>query len=168
MAADIVQGILKRISAALLCAVLAVWAGGCGTASVEREPDWIHVRLKKNPNTLDPARIVDLDSARIAAKIFSALIGFDEQLQPIGDLARSWTLSADGRTYLFTLRDDAFFSNGRAVTAEDVIFSFERVLAPQTRSPRTWVLSRIQGADAFMQGRSVRGFGSQGIRASQA
>ena len=162
MAEISVRWILKRISAALLCVVLAVWAGGCGTASVEREPDWIQVRLKKNPNTLDPARIVDLDSARIAAKLFSALIGFDEQLQPTGDLARSWTLSTDGRTYLFTLRDDVFFFNGRAVTAQDVIFSFERVLAPQTRSPRTWVLSRIEGADAFMQGRSA---GVSGLRA---
>ncbi len=147
---------LKKISTALLCGAVAVWVSGCTAASVEREPDWIQVRLKKNPNTLDPARIVDLDSARIAAKLFSGLVSFDAQLQPIGDLSRSWILSADGRTYHFVLRDDAFFSNGRAVTAHDVVFSFERVLAPQTRSPRTWVLSRIQGADAFMQGHADR------------
>ena len=147
---------LKIISAALLCSAVAILVSGCTAASVEREPDWIHMRLKKNPNTLDPARIVDLDSARIAAKLFNGLVGFDAQLQPVGDLARSWTLSADGRTYCFALRDDVLFSNGRLVTAHDVIFSFERVLAPQTRSPRTWVLSRIQGADAFMQGRLDR------------
>ncbi len=147
---------LKIISAALLCGAVAIWVGGCTSASVERESDWIYVRLKQNPNTLDPARIVDLDSARIAAKLFNGLVGFDAQLQPVGDLARSWTLSADGRTYCFALRDDVLFFNGRLVTAHDVIFSFERVLAPQTRSPRTWVLSRIQGADAFMQGRLDR------------
>ena len=147
---------LKIICAALLCSAVAIWVGGCTAASVERESDWIHVRLKKNPNTLDPARIVDLDSARIAAKLFNGLVGFDAQLQPVGDLARSWTVSADGCTYCFVLRDDVLFSNGRVMTAHDVIFSFERVLAPQTRSPRTWVLSRIQGADAFMQGRLDR------------
>jgi peptide/nickel transport system substrate-binding protein/oligopeptide transport system substrate-binding protein len=123
------------------------------------------VRLKKNPATLDPARIVDLDSARIAAKLFSGLVSFDEQLQPCADLARSWTLSDDGRTYRFELRDDAFFLNGRAVTAQDVVFSFERVLAPQTRSPRTWVLARIQGADAFMQGRAARVAGLRAVSA---
>ncbi len=137
-----------------MCAAAACWMGGCTGASVEREPGWIYVRLKKNPATLDPARIVDLDSARIAAKLFSGLVGFDDRLRPCPDLARSWTLSHDGRTYRFELRDDAFFFNGRAVTAHDVAFSFERVLAPQTRSPRTWVLARIQGADAFMQGRT--------------
>lgn len=156
MAETFFRWILKIISAAFLCGAVAVCVCGCTAASVEREPDWIHVRLKKNPNTLDPARIVDLDSARIAAKLFNGLVSFDGQLQPIGDLARSWTLSADGRTYRFALRDDAFFCNGRPVTAQDVIFSFERVLAPQTRSPRTWVLSRIQGAADFMQGRSTR------------
>jgi len=148
-----------QINVLLLCAGLCL--GGCTATSVEREADWIYVRLKKNPNTLDPARIVDLDSARIAAKIFNGLVSFDEQLQPTGDLARSWTLSADGRTYQFFLRNDARFFNGRIVTARDVVFSFERVLAPQTRSPRTWVLSRIRGADAFMQGRSA---GVSGLR----
>ena len=156
MAEISLRWILRKISAALLCGVVAFLVSGCTLASVERDPDWIYVRLKKNPNTLDPARIVDLDSARIAAKLFNGLVGFDAQLQPIGDLARSWTLSADGRTYCFTLRDDAIFFNGRTVRAQDVVFSFERVLAPQTRSPRTWVLSRIQGAADFMQGYSAR------------
>jgi peptide/nickel transport system substrate-binding protein/oligopeptide transport system substrate-binding protein len=75
---------------------------------------------------------------------------------PVGDLALSWTLSRDGRIYRFALRKDALFFNGRPVTAHDVAFSFERVLAPETRSPRTWVLSRIQGAEAFMRGSAGR------------
>jgi ABC-type transport system substrate-binding protein len=154
MAVDIAHVILRRAAAACLCAAVALWISGCNGVSAEREADWVYVRLKKNPTTLDPARIVDLDSARIAAKLFSALVTFDEQLRPSPDLSRFWSLSPDGRTYRFELRDDAFFFNGRAVTARDVVFSFERVLAPATRSPRTWVLSRIQGADAFMQGRA--------------
>ncbi len=156
MAADIDRGFLRKTGAALICAAVAVCLSSCTASFSEREPDWMYVRLKKNPATLDPARIVDLDSARIAAKLFNGLVSFDEDLQICADLARSWTLSADGRTYRFELRDDAVFFNGRAVTADDVIFSFERVLAPQTRSPRTWVLARIRGADAFMQGRTER------------
>jgi len=165
MAADFARRILRKTGAALMCAAAACWIGGCSEASVEREPGWIYVRLKKNPATLDPARIVDLDGARIAAKLFRGLVGFDEQLRPCPDLARSWTLSDDGRTYRFELRDDALFSNGRALTAHDVVFSFERVLAPQTRSPRTWVLSRIKGADAFMRGRAERVAGLRALSA---
>ena len=81
---------LKIISAALLCSVVSIWVGGCTSASVDREPDWIYVRLKKNPNTLDPARIVDLDSARIAAKLFNGLVGFDAQLA--GYLLSQWSM----------------------------------------------------------------------------
>jgi len=155
MDAAIAREFFKKAVAALVCSAAFFWALGC-VAPVERDPGWVYVRLKKNPATLDPARIVDLDSARIAAKLFNGLVTFDSRLRPCGDLARCWTLSDDGRTYRFTLRDDAFFFNGRAVTADDIIYSFERVLAPQTRSPRTWVLSRIRGAADFMQGRAAR------------
>ncbi|MBM4309647.1 MAG: ABC transporter substrate-binding protein [Deltaproteobacteria bacterium] len=163
MAAECARWILRKTAAALICAAAAFWTSGCTPAAVERDPGCINVRLKKNPATIDPARIVDLDSARIAAKLFNGLITFDDELQPRPDLARSWTLSADGRIYRFELRDDAFFFNGRAVSAHDVVFSFERVLAPQTRSPRTWVLARIQGADAFMQGRAERVTGLRAV-----
>ena len=137
------------VKTAVVLLSAAVLANSCGPVFVEREPDWIYVRLKKNPNTLDPARIVDLDSARVAAKLFNALVGFDDQLQPIGDLARSWTLSSDGRIYRFILRDDAIFFNGRPVTAHDVVYSFERVLAP----PNT--LAAHLGAVAHTGGRGL-------------
>lgn len=112
------------------------------------------VRLTQSPPTLDPARIVDLDGARIAAKLFNGLVAFGETLEPVPDIAASWAVSADGRTYTFTLKPGVRFFNGRPVSAGDFVYSFRRVLSPETRSPRTWVLSRIRGAREFMEGKA--------------
>jgi peptide/nickel transport system substrate-binding protein/oligopeptide transport system substrate-binding protein len=57
-------------------------------------------------------------------------------------------------TYTFRLRDDAVFHNGRRVTAEDVAWSYERLLRPATKSPRRWLLEPLAGADEFTAGRS--------------
>src|SRR5690606_8255523 len=55
-------------------------------------------------------------------------------------------------TYTFHLRKGARFSNGKAVTSGDVRYSFTRILLPETNSQRKWVLDRIAGADAVIDG----------------
>ena len=77
---------------------------------------------------------------------------FDRQLALQPDLAEKWTVSDDGTIYTFHLYPGARFTNGREVTSHDFKYSFERVLDPATRSPRTWVLDRIKGAKKFMGG----------------
>lgn len=129
---------------------------GCSGTENSRDAATLHIRLKRDPPTLDPARIVDLDGARIAARLFSGLVAFSDSLDPVPDTARSWSVSPDGLRYVFELERNVRFFNGRELTAGDVRYSFERVLDPRTRSPRTWVLSRIRGARAFMQGREAR------------
>jgi len=161
------KSLFMRTSAA--CAALLMLctaAAGCRNADPGSRPlsGELRVRLRKNPATLDPARIVDLDGARIAAKLYNGLVGFDEHFRPIPDLAGSWRVSEDGRTYTFFLKRGILFHNGRELTADDVLYSFERVLRPQTCSPRTWVLSRIAGAEEFLKGRatSIAGLQKQG------
>lgn len=68
-------------------------------------------------------------------EIFSGLttIGSDMQVHP--DLADSWTLSEDRKTYTFKLRPEAKFANGKPITAQDFKYSFERVADPARKSP---------------------------------
>ncbi|MCX5898106.1 MAG: ABC transporter substrate-binding protein, partial [Proteobacteria bacterium] len=113
------------------------------------------MRLKASPTTVDPALIVDVYGAQIAAKLYNGLVCFNDDLAPAPDIAQSWSVSSDGLVYLFKLRKGVRFFNGREVTARDFRYSFERVLNPKTRSPRTWVLSRIHGAGSFMAGKSA-------------
>jgi len=134
--------------------LLAAALTGCRWRGEGRTPGHLHLRLSSNPTTLDPALIVDVTGATIAAKLFNGLVRFNEALDIVPDAARTWTLSPDGRTYTFRLRRGMTFSNGREVTAEDFRYSFERVLKPATRSPITWVLDRIEGTREVMAGRT--------------
>ena len=67
-------------------------------------------------------------------------------------IAESFAVSDDGKTWTFNLRSGAKFHNGREITADDFKYSFERVLDPETRSPKAWMLSIIAGAQAFQDG----------------
>lgn len=123
----------------------------CGSRQ-ERLPGHLYLRLGTNPTTLDPAFIIDVSGASITAKLFNGLVRFDDDMSVAPDIALSWEISPDGRTYRFSLRDDVAFTSGRKVTAHDFKYSFERVLYPGTKSPRSWVLDRIDGAREYQQG----------------
>jgi ABC-type transport system substrate-binding protein len=151
-----------RLLGLILLALLVIPAGGCPRTDDGRLPGYLYLRLNSNPTTLDPALITDVQGGGIAAKLFDGLVRFNENLEIVPDIARSWSLSPDQLTYTFHLRRDARFSNGRKVTAHDFQYSFERVLTPKTKAPLTWVLDKLEGAGDFMSGRSAR---VSGIRA---
>ena len=64
-------------------------------------------------------------------------------------LAKSWEISPDGRTYTFKLRDDVTFCSGKKFTAEDVVYTFTRLKAPETRAPFGWRAGEIKGLRAI-------------------
>jgi peptide/nickel transport system substrate-binding protein/oligopeptide transport system substrate-binding protein len=115
---------------------------------------FLYLRLNTNPTTLDPALVVDVMGGSIGAKLFNGLVRFREDLSIGPDIAESWSVSKDHKTYTFKLRKGVTFSNGREVTTKDFKYSFERVLDPKTRSPNTWVLNKIMGAREFMDRKS--------------
>ncbi len=127
----------------------------------DRLDGFLYLRLNNNPTTLDPAHIVDVMGGIISAKVFNGLVRFGEDLSIKSDIAESWSVSKDNRTYRFKFKKGVTFSNGREVTAGDFKYSFERILNPKTKSPNTWVLSKIKGAKEFMDGKSNT---VQGIR----
>jgi len=138
----------------ILSLLLTVYSAGCHPRDETRLPNHLYLRLNSNPTTLDPALITDVQGGGIAAKLFNGLVRFDEDLTIIPDIARSWSLSKDQRTYTFRLRNTVRFSNGRTVNAGDFRYSFERVLTPGTKAPLTWVLDKIEGADDFISGKA--------------
>ena len=86
-------------------------------------------------STLDPALSQEVSSWSYLIQIFSGLVSLDDQLRIIPDLAESWDVSPDGRSYTFHLRPGARFHNGKEVTASDFKYSLERALDPATQSP---------------------------------
>jgi ABC-type transport system substrate-binding protein len=148
-------GTRSALAVLFLLAVLLAAASGCRRSQDGRLPGYLYLRLNNNPTTLDPALITDVQGGGIAAKLFNGLVRFNENLDIVPDIARSWKLSDDQLTYTFRLRRDVRFSNGRKVTSKDVKYSFERVLAPATKAPLTWVLDKIAGAGDFMAGKNA-------------
>lgn len=105
------------------------------------------------PQTLDPATMTGVPEGRIARALYEGLTypNLDDLTQPKPGVAHSWTVSPDGKTYTFYLRENAKWSNGAAVTAEHFLFSWRRVLAPNTGSQYAELLWPIQNARAFNQ-----------------
>ncbi len=83
-----------------------------------------------NPRDYDPATTHG-SGDKLA---FSGLVAFDPRLNLVPDLAESWKVSPDGMTYTFQIRQNARFQDGRPVTAQDVIYSWERAADPNTQS----------------------------------
>jgi oligopeptide transport system substrate-binding protein len=104
--------------------------------------------------TLDPARIGDAADVQLLLQLYAGLTRLDEEGEPYPSLAEAWTVSDDGRTYTFRLRDGLRFSDGTSLTAEDVRRSWLRILDPETRSSAPDVLNVIVGAQARLAGGS--------------
>jgi ABC-type transport system substrate-binding protein len=134
------------------CCILAFSLFLPSCSSKNKIDGYIYYRLNADPTTLDPALVTDVTGGTITAKLFNGLVKFDSDLKVVPDLAESWQIADGGKSFLFHLRRGVTFGNGREVTAQDVRFSFMRVLDPREKSPNTWVLEKIVGAKEFMRG----------------
>lgn len=83
---------------------------------------------------LDPAKNPASAAIRIFDLMYSRLTRLDTQMRPQPDLAESWGISPDGKTYTFHLRKGVKFHNGRDLTSADVKYTYERILDPATAS----------------------------------
>lgn len=88
------------------------------------------------------------DASRVPmAMIYETLTERDEHGKMVGALAEKWDVSADGKTYTFTLRKNAKFSDGSAITADDVKFSFERMKTGEVLKSQLAVLQSVDAVD---------------------
>jgi oligopeptide transport system substrate-binding protein len=95
----------------------------------------------QGPETLDPAQVRDLSAVTLLRQIYRGLIFYDDDLNPVPELAESYELSADGLTYTFVLRAGASFQDGSPITANDVAFSLSRAVNPDTVEGDTSLLA---------------------------
>ena len=105
------------VASLLLCCVIALFAGCSSNASTT--PNSLTFLLESNPTNLDPRFATDAASQHIDGLLFSSLLERDAQMTLHGDLAESWETS-DPLTWIFHLRKDVNFSDGRPVTSADV------------------------------------------------
>ena len=117
--------------------------------------------FSEQPGTLDPALASDAYSSIVIAQIFSPLVGLASDLEPVPQVAESWTISRDGLVYLFQIHQGVRFHNGREVTAHDFVYSLARLFKEPFRSQglAAGYLDAIVGVPEFVSGRArtIRG-----------
>jgi len=121
---------------------------------------------------LDPALIKDSNSHEVARQIFDGLIEFNDDAQPVPSLAENWQISTDKLLYTFKLREDVKFhrrssgkptrNGGRLMTAEDVVYSFKRLLKPGKDSQGAF-FHVIKGAADYSSGKTTELVGVKAV-----
>ncbi len=117
---------MRRATLLVLVTLLVMTAFGGAVAQEERV---LVVGLSEDFHRLDPQRAYEPGGSLIHKAVYDTLVTFpsDSASEILPNLAASWTISDDGLIYTFILRDDVVFSNGDPLTAEDVVFSFNRM-----------------------------------------
>ena len=101
------------------------------------------------PGSLDPALAQGTHESWVLDHVFEGLMKLDSSGKVVEGMAKEVKVSDDDLTYTFTLRDDAKWSNGDPVTAEDFEFSWKRALDPELAADYAFQLYYIKGAEAY-------------------
>jgi oligopeptide transport system substrate-binding protein len=151
--------IRKRMLALVLALSLLPTAAlaGCQTKTAAGDKEqYMNVAMNAEPGTLDPSRATDTYSSIVISEVEEALTRCEQDekgkdvIKPAG--AESWTVSDDGLTWTFKLRENKW-SDGQEVKASDYVYSIKRTLNPATASSYTGMLSPVKGADAYAAGK---------------
>lgn len=120
------------------------------------------------PQDLDPQVVQGIPELHLMQALFEGLLDEDPQdLHPIPGVAKSWDISTDGLLYTFHLRNDAKWSNGDSIIADDFVQSYKRMLTPSLGSEYSYLLWFVVGAEDYNKGR-IADFTQVGFKAQDA
>lgn len=134
----------------ILTAVFLTACGGSKSANTAVEGTVLVVNNGSEPGTLDPALSQGTHESYLLNHLFTGLLRYDKEGNLAPGMAKDMpTVSEDGLTYTFTLKDDVKWSNGDPVTAKDFEFSWLRALDPETASLYAFQLYYVKGGEAY-------------------
>ncbi|MDB5081952.1 MAG: hypothetical protein JWP00_3876 [Chloroflexi bacterium] len=122
-------------------------AAGAGTP---KRGGTVVVVASSDPGSLNPAVTTSGAIHPVTDQIFNGLVGLDDQLNPVPELAKSWQISSDGKVYTFQLQPNVKWHDGVAFTSDDVKFTFEQALLKfhsRTKAGLEGVLDKIETPD---------------------
>ncbi|WP_371802258.1 ABC transporter substrate-binding protein [Candidatus Lokiarchaeum ossiferum] len=99
--------------------------------------------------TMDPAVSTEAATNGVLQNMHLGLLTMGNNLNALAGIAKSWYVKEDNLTWVFNLRRNVKFHNGRTVNGNDVKYSFNRLLSPQLNSPAAWFLFPLEGAEEF-------------------
>ena len=108
----------------------------------------LRINLASEPDRLDPALNTTLDGGCLAVNSFAGLYAYDESGALVPNLAESYSVSEDGLTYVFTLKEGLKWSDGSPLTAADFEYSWKRAADPETGAGYSYLFAVIEGYDS--------------------
>ena len=105
----------------------------------------LRLNLASEPDKLDPALNSSVDGACLAIAAFGGLYTWNAEQQLVPGMAEGYTMSEDGMTYTFTLKDGLKWSNGDALTAKDFEYSWKRAASEETAADYSYMFNVIKG-----------------------
>ncbi|MBU4642498.1 peptide ABC transporter substrate-binding protein [Bacillus toyonensis] len=106
----------------------------------------IHLPYIAEIPTMDVTKATDGESMNVMRNVFEGLYMLGEGNKPVPGVAKSYDVSEDKKTYTFHLRDEAKWSNGMSVTADDFVFSWQRAVNPETAAEYAFLFFDIKNA----------------------
>ena len=144
-----------RITAAVLAAAFLLALTGCGSSSSAPSFTWF---VDTIPANLDPQVASAAPDVIACENLYSGLVRKKADGEIVPDLSESWTISSDGKTYTFQIKDGLTYkavkgaSTDHTITAEDFVFAFRRIFQPQTNSPYAVEFSALENSAAVLAG----------------
>jgi oligopeptide transport system substrate-binding protein len=136
----------------VFCLVLTACGGGGESTTNDASKNTLVLTDKSEPPNLDSAKSTDQVSFQILTNALEGLMRLDKDQKLVPGVAESYTVSSDKLTYTFTLRDNAKWSDGKAVTAHDFEYAWKRALDPKTASEYAYILEPIKNAMEYNAG----------------
>lgn len=143
-----IAALLSGLSSAVIAADVPA-----GTVLAKQQDLVRHI--KDEPASLDPAKAVGLPEIQVIRDLFEGLVNQDANGNIIPGVATRWQTN-DQKIWTFTLRNDAKWSDGTPVTAQDFVYSWQRLVDPATTSPFAWfaALAGIANAQNIIDGKA--------------
>jgi oligopeptide transport system substrate-binding protein len=132
----------------VLLFVVSIFGGLSVVPSAKAVAQEVTYNLGAEPPGIDPGVTIGVPEATVEMQVFDGLTRLDSKNVPQPAIAKSWTISKDGKTYIFTLRD-AYWTNGTPVTAYDFEYAWKRVLSPELAAQYATQLYYVYGGEAY-------------------
>lgn len=151
-----------KLAATMSTAFLLTACGGNGDSSNSTSGDSagstsgeqvVNYTAPTELSTMDTALITDINSSNYLGHVIEGLLRIDEEGNPVPAIAADeGVISEDGLTYTYTLRDDAVWSNGDPVTANDFVYAMQKLVDPDTGASYSYLAETIENAPEIMAG----------------
>ena len=135
-----------RLPACLLAASFLLVLGGCSHGTNPGEPGTVNFLIESAPTNLDPRIGADAFSEHLDGLIFDSLVAHDQRLNVVPDLAQKWE-TPDATTYVFHLKPNVKFHDGRPLTSADVRFTFDSILSGAVKTAKAGSFRIVQSIE---------------------